>query len=163
MRNPQCDTGSVPLAASHRRTVLPAALAALVALTAPGCARPSSIPDFTREQEAADTLPAEIAQGEDVDLASMRLLADAGGRKYYLAQDTVPGSPAVCAYLVAQDPDHNSWACGTMPLYFSGRDIEVVVLYAADETPGGYNRIAANLAIVDRSAESNGGGLLDRD
>ncbi|MCU1403798.1 MAG: hypothetical protein JWQ43_101 [Glaciihabitans sp.] len=131
-----------------QRAAVAAGICVLLALTTAGCAREPSIPPFERAQVPSDTLPANFGADSSVDLDTMRLLAEYEGHLYYIAQDTIPGSPAVCVYIVdTSTPDSTASTCSPLPVWMGMGDVEVRVVFAGDPTPAGMVRVAPNLLV----------------
>ncbi|MCU1403799.1 MAG: hypothetical protein JWQ43_102 [Glaciihabitans sp.] len=144
-------------AGTAQRAILAMLISGPVMLGASGCARDAVIPAFEREQTESDVLPEDVAPGADVDLGSMRLLAEHNELDYYLAQDTIPGSPAVCLYAVEPGIGWTS-TCDTLPFFLNMGPTEVQAVFASTETPHGLERLSPNLILV---AEPRGGTRFD--
>jgi len=135
-------------AAGARHPLAVTALVAMTLLSLAGCTRVSSFPLFEREQQQQDLLPDSIRPPSDIDLESTRLVGVNFGVTYYLAQDSIPGSPAVCLMIVrADDPQGSSSTCGRVPLSAVLQDKEVRVVYPSAPTPEGWARLDDNVMV----------------
>ena len=144
---PRVTSGEKP-AARPRHPLGGVAIVAIAVIGLTGCTRVSSFPLFEREQQQQDLLPDSIRPPDDIDPASTRMVGVNFGVTYYLAQDSIPGSPAVCLMIVqADDPEGSSSTCGRVPLSAVLQDKEVRVVYPSAPTPKGWARLDDNLMV----------------